>query len=100
MPFAPYSRGLILNLGSLGPLFLSCAETDHTFPTESRNKAIDMLIKDKKPYGVQIFSGVAHGFALRCDLEVPYEREYFCPDDMDFANLSRILQGTEFEEHC
>ncbi|TID14090.1 Protein AIM2 [Venturia nashicola] len=56
------------------PLLLSCAETDHTFPTESRNQAIDILIKNKNPYQVQIFSGVAHGFALRCNLDIPYER--------------------------
>ncbi|KAE9984811.1 hypothetical protein EG328_008212 [Venturia inaequalis] len=56
------------------PLFLSCAETDYTFPSESRNKAIDILIKYKKSYQSQVFSGVAHGFALRCNLEVPYER--------------------------
>jgi dienelactone hydrolase len=87
-------------LGPLEPLFLSCAETDHTFPTEARNKAIDLLIKDKKPYGLQLFSGVAHGFALRCNLEVPYEREclyscLLCP-----ANRNRILQRAELEGYC
>lgn len=81
------------------PLFLSCAETDHTFPTESRNKAIDILIKDKKRYGVQVFSGVAHGFALRCDLDVPYERESFCSNCCGSANVSRICQGAKLEEH-
>jgi hypothetical protein len=59
-----------------------------------------MLIKDKKPYGVQVFSGVAHGFALRCNLEVPYEGGYFYPDNIDLANLSSILQRTKLEEHC
>ena len=33
-----------------------------------------MLKETKKPYSVQVFSGVEHGFALRCNLEVPYER--------------------------
>ena len=56
------------------PLFLSCAETDHTFGTEDRNKAIDMLREDKKAYQLQLFSKVAHGFALRCNLDDPYER--------------------------
>lgn len=63
------------------PLFLSCSEVDHTFPTESRNKAIDILQKAGKPYQLQVFSGVEHGFALRCNLDNPYEREYtvrFC----------------------
>lgn len=57
-----------------GPLFLSCSETDHTFGTEDRNKAIDMLREDKKDYQLQLFSKVAHGFALRCNLDDPYER--------------------------
>lgn len=33
-----------------------------------------MLSQAKKPYHLQLFSGVAHGFALRCNLDVPYER--------------------------
>lgn len=56
------------------PLFLSCAETDFTFPTEMRNKAIDILMAAKKPYHLQLFSGVEHGFALRCNLDDPHER--------------------------
>lgn len=56
------------------PLFLSCAETDHTFPTEARNKGVGILREAKKPYHLQLFSGVEHGFALRCNLDVPYER--------------------------
>ena len=58
------------------PLYLSCSEIDHTFDTGSRNQAIDVLIEEKKEYGLQLFSGVAHGFALRANLDVPYEREY------------------------
>lgn len=50
------------------PLFLSCAETDFTFETDARNKAIQILREAKKPYHLQLFSGVEHGFALRCDL--------------------------------
>ncbi|OAP59512.1 hypothetical protein AYL99_06810 [Fonsecaea erecta] len=56
------------------PLFLSCAETDHTFGTDARNEAIKILQEDKKPYNLQLFSGVEHGFALRCNLDNPYER--------------------------
>lgn len=62
---------------SAGPLFLSCAEIDHTFDAESRNQAIDMLMEDKKVYHLQLFSGVEHGFALRGNQDDPYERE--CP---------------------
>lgn len=56
------------------PLFLSCAEIDHTFDAQSRRRAVDMLIADKKPYHVQLFSGVEHGFALRGNQDDPYER--------------------------
>ncbi|KXS98429.1 hypothetical protein AC578_1770 [Pseudocercospora eumusae] len=56
------------------PLFLSCAEVDHAFGTESRNRAVDIMIEDKKEYNLQLFHGVAHGFALRGNLNNPYER--------------------------
>ena len=56
------------------PLFFSCAENDFTFETAARNKAIDILRAAKKPYHLQLFSGVEHGFALRCDLSDPYAR--------------------------
>jgi dienelactone hydrolase len=57
------------------PLFLSCAEVDHTFDTPSRRRALEILQTEKKPYQLQLFSGVQHGFALRGDLENPYERQ-------------------------
>ncbi|OAA65773.1 Dienelactone hydrolase [Niveomyces insectorum RCEF 264] len=57
-----------------GPLFLSCAEVDQTFGDESRRKAVDILISEKKTFQVQLFSGVVHGFALRGDVNNPYER--------------------------
>ncbi|KZS89220.1 alpha/beta-hydrolase [Sistotremastrum niveocremeum HHB9708] len=47
------------------PLLLSCAETDKAFPTESRNKAIEILQENKQKYLLQLFSGVSHGFAVR-----------------------------------
>ncbi|KAF5351414.1 hypothetical protein D9758_013509 [Tetrapyrgos nigripes] len=52
------------------PLFLSCAETDHTFPLESRRRAEDILVEVKAKYYIQVFSGVKHGFAVRGDPEV------------------------------
>lgn len=57
------------------PLFLSCAEVDHTFDLHSRQRALEILQAEKKPYQLQLFSGVEHGFALRGDLENPYERQ-------------------------
>ncbi|KAI1492806.1 alpha/beta-hydrolase [Biscogniauxia mediterranea] len=56
------------------PLFLSCSEVDHTFPMEYRNRAISILTENKKQYHLQLFSGVEHGFALRGDMNNPYER--------------------------
>ncbi|KAF2192418.1 NAD(P)-binding protein [Zopfia rhizophila CBS 207.26] len=56
------------------PLFLSCAEVDHTFDIESRNKAVDLMREHKKTYHLQLFSGVEHGFALRGNMEDTYER--------------------------
>ncbi|KAG7090336.1 hypothetical protein E1B28_009456 [Marasmius oreades] len=52
------------------PLFLSCAEVDHTFPLASRRRAEDILVALKTPYTIQVFGRVAHGFAVRGDPEV------------------------------
>ncbi|CAK7200427.1 hypothetical protein SEUCBS139899_003122 [Sporothrix eucalyptigena] len=57
-----------------GPLFLSCAEIDHSFNDEGRRKAVDIMVAEKKTFQVQLFSKVIHGFALRCNLNDPYER--------------------------
>ncbi|KAF2429128.1 alpha/beta-hydrolase [Tothia fuscella] len=57
-----------------GPLFLSCSETDFTFGPENRRKAEEVMTRDKKTYQFQLFSGVNHGFALRCNLDDPYEK--------------------------
>ncbi|CZR63622.1 related to dienelactone hydrolase [Phialocephala subalpina] len=56
------------------PLLLSCSEIDHTFDTKSRRRAIDILQEIKVPYQVQLFQGVEHGFALRGNMDNPYER--------------------------
>ncbi|KAJ2917578.1 hypothetical protein MD484_g2833, partial [Candolleomyces efflorescens] len=56
------------------PLLLSLAETDHTFPTESRRRAVDILSENKSTYHVQLFSGVSHGFAVRADTKVENSR--------------------------
>ena len=59
----PVCRILILFCAE--PLFLSCAEIDHTFPNEYRNRAVDILQERKYRFQVQLFQGVEHGFALR-----------------------------------
>ncbi|KAL2863971.1 uncharacterized protein BJX67DRAFT_390268 [Aspergillus lucknowensis] len=55
------------------PLFLSCAEEDHTFNTESRRRALDIMTSHEKTHQLQLFSRVEHGFALRGNMEDPYE---------------------------
>ena len=79
------------------PLFLSCAETDFTFETDARNKAITILREAKKPYHLQLFSGVEHGFALRCDLNDAYQR--WCKEE-SAAGMARYfdLQLGVFDE--
>ncbi|KAL3453041.1 hypothetical protein BJX65DRAFT_292853 [Aspergillus insuetus] len=57
------------------PLFLSCAETDHTFDGPSRQRALQILQDENKTYHYQLFSGVEHGFALRGDPRDQYQRE-------------------------
>ena len=49
-------------------------EEDLTFPLEARRRAEDILVRNKSSYFFQVFSGVKHGFAVRCDLNVPHER--------------------------
>ncbi|KAF4590084.1 hypothetical protein EYR38_009382 [Pleurotus pulmonarius] len=56
------------------PLLLSCAEIDHTFPLDKRRRAEDILIERKANYHFQVFSGVAHGFAIRGDPSVENTR--------------------------
>ncbi|KAF6748759.1 Alpha/Beta hydrolase protein [Ephemerocybe angulata] len=50
------------------PLLLSCAESDSSFPNESRRRAEDILATGHSTYHVQIFSGTTHGFATRGNL--------------------------------
>ena len=61
---------------SIEPLFLSCSEIDHTFGEEARREALTILQEDKKTYNFQLFSGVEHGFALRGNMDNPYERTF------------------------
>ncbi|KAI0045117.1 alpha/beta-hydrolase [Auriscalpium vulgare] len=56
------------------PLFLSCAETDWTFERSARHRAEEILTQIKAEYHIQVFSGVAHGFAVRGNPDVPHER--------------------------
>ena len=50
-------------------------EIDHTFPTELRRRAEDILVEKKHDYFFQVFGGVAHGFAVRGDPNIPIQRK-------------------------
>ena len=54
--------------------FFCVTEEDITFSLEARRRAEDILVRNKSRYYIQVFSGVSHGFAVRCDLNVPHER--------------------------
>jgi len=74
-----------------GPLSIAAAETDQIFPAEKRHKSEDILIKTKQPYQINLFSGVVHGFSVRCDLSKKVEK---------FAKEQAFLQAVNwFDEH-
>jgi len=51
-----------------GPFSISAAETDPIFPVEKRQKSEEILRTLGLPYQINLFSGVEHGFSVRCDL--------------------------------
>ncbi|TAQ88788.1 hypothetical protein B7494_g2884 [Chlorociboria aeruginascens] len=74
-----------------GPLSIAAAETDSIFPAEKRHKSEGILIETKQPYQINLFSGVSHGFSVRCDTSVKVEK---------FAKEQAFLQAvTWFDEH-
>lgn len=60
------------------PLLISAAETDSQFTPELRNLTADRLAKIGVRYQIDLFGGVAHGYAVRGDLSnasVKYAKE-------------------------
>lgn len=57
-----------------GPFAISAAETDSIFPAEKRHKSEEILKKAGHPYQINLFSGVEHGFAVRCDPSVKVQK--------------------------
>ncbi|KAJ5814687.1 hypothetical protein N7474_006464 [Penicillium riverlandense] len=53
--------------GIAGPLSIAAAEIDQIFTTELRHKSEDILIKGGRPWQLNLFGGVSHGFAVRGD---------------------------------
>ncbi len=57
-----------------GPLSIAAAETDAIFPPEKRHASEEILKKAGHPYQINLYSGVAHGFAVRGDMSKKIER--------------------------
>ncbi|KAF9880530.1 dienelactone hydrolase [Colletotrichum karsti] len=51
-----------------GPLSIAAAETDSIFPAPLRHRSEEILQKTGQPYQINLYSGVEHGFAVRCDI--------------------------------
>lgn len=74
-----------------GPLSIAAAETDQIFPAEKRHKSETILVETKQPYQINLYSGVAHGFSVRCDVKNKVEK---------YAMEQAFLQAvTWFDEH-
>jgi len=74
-----------------GPLSIAAAETDQIFPAEKRHKSEKILIETKQPYQINLYSGVVHGFSVRCDTSKKIEK---------YAKESAFLQAVAwFDEH-
>ncbi|KAH9207410.1 putative dienelactone hydrolase [Leptodontidium sp. 2 PMI_412] len=74
------------------PLALAAAETDDIFPANMRHDFEETLRKlEGVPYQINLYSGVTHGFGVRCDPKVRAQR---------FAKESAFFQALQwFEEH-
>jgi dienelactone hydrolase len=56
-----------------GPLSIAAAQTDPIFTPEKRHESEDILNKNGNPYQIHLYSGVFHGFSVRCDPSVKIE---------------------------
>ena len=74
-----------------GPLSIAAAEKDQLFPKEKRHRSETILIETKQQFQINLYSGVAHGFATRCDLAKKHEK---------YAKEQAFFQAvTWFDEH-
>lgn len=73
------------------PLALTAAETDDIFPVSKRHEFEAKLRELGHPYQINLYSGVNHGFAVRCDLSQRVQK---------YAKESAFFQAVQwFEEH-
>ncbi|PSR78362.1 dienelactone hydrolase [Coniella lustricola] len=74
-----------------GPLSIAAAETDEIFPADKRHKSEEILQKVGQPYQINLYSGVVHGFAVRCDISKKIQK---------FAKEQAFLQAVAwFDEY-
>ena len=74
-----------------GPVSIAAAETDQIFPAEKRHKSETILVETKQPYQITLYSGVVHGFSVRCDISKRQEK---------FAKEKAFLQAVAwFDEY-
>lgn len=59
---------------------------------------MDILEEVKVPHQLQLFSGVKHGFALRGDMNDPYERKFPLLYDGPLNSLENLLPVLIFEK--
>ncbi|KAH6955832.1 Alpha/Beta hydrolase protein [Ilyonectria sp. MPI-CAGE-AT-0026] len=57
-----------------GPLSIAAAQTDHIFPLDKRIESEKILGRSSRPWQINVFSGVEHGFAVRGDMSNAVER--------------------------
>jgi dienelactone hydrolase len=72
------------------PLSIAAAQTDSIFTSEKRYRSEEILNATGLPYQINLFSGVAHGFAVRCDLKQENQR---------FAKEQALLQAIAWFDH-
>ncbi|KAF2844354.1 esterase/lipase [Plenodomus tracheiphilus IPT5] len=72
------------------PLALAAAETDYVFPANLRHESEETLKKTGVDYQINLYSGVSHGFAVRCDLKQRVQR---------FAKESAMHQSLQWLKH-
>jgi dienelactone hydrolase len=73
-----------------GPLSIAAAETDAIFPAESRHKVEGILKATGHPYQINLYSGVVHGFTVRCDPSVKIQK---------FAKEQAFLQAVAWFDY-
>ncbi|KAF5020657.1 hypothetical protein F66182_7313 [Fusarium sp. NRRL 66182] len=74
-----------------GPLSIAAAQTDDIFPAKLRHRSEEILIETGKPFQINLYSGVDHGFAVRGDPNDKVQR---------FAKEQAFLQAVQwFDEY-